>query len=176
MKSKKKIWITALIAIICIGIYLLFGNDGIGKHSSEADFAIEFKGTEIKEERNGELIWKLKADHVNIDKDKNILNVKGVECVFHDKGVSLDIHADIATFNKKDNILYLEGSIDGKTSEGTSVNAKKLKYDGKTEILSSDSKFFVEKDGYKLKADSFTADRVLNVIKAKGNASLTDRG
>lgn len=177
MKSKRKIFIAAIIAVICIGVYLLFRGNGIGSnHSKESEFAIEFKDSELKEERNGELVWKLRAGNVNIDKDKNILNIKDAECVFNDKGISLDIRADTATFNKKDNILYLEGSIEGHSSDGTKVSAKKLIYDGKTEILSSDQQFFVEKDGKQLTADSFTADRVLNIVKAKGNARLTDRG
>lgn len=177
MKSKKKIFIIIITVIICIGIYLLFRKDGFEfKHSKEAEFAIEFKGTELKEERDGKLIWKLKADRVNIDKDKNVMSIEGAECIFNDNGMSLDVNADSAIFNKNENVLYLKGSIKGHSDDGTSIKAENLKYESKTGILSSDRPFFIEKDGHKLTADSFTADRILKTVKAKGNASLTDRG
>ena len=46
---------------------------------------------------------------------------------------------------------------------------------GNTDILSTDEFFAAEKDGRVLTAESFTADRVLEKITAKGHARLADK-
>lgn len=76
---------------------------------------------------------------------------------------------------KDEQLVYLDGDIDGQTKDGLILSAKNLTYDGKKQILSTDRAFKVEKDGRVLTADSFTADRVLEKITAKGHAKLSDK-
>lgn len=65
--------------------------------------------------------------------------------------------------------------MEGQTSDGAVLHAENLTYDGKTNQLSTDRFFTVEKDGKILSADSFTADRILQMIEARGNARLADK-
>ena len=59
--------------------------------------------------------------------------------------------------------------------DGLVLYAKNLTYDGKTQILSTDQFFTAEKDNRVLTGDSFTGDRVLQQLTAKGHAKLADK-
>lgn len=87
----------------------------------------------------------------------------------------MSIKAKKGIIKRAEQTVNLEGDIEGKTKDGLILYAKNLTYDGKKQVLSTDCSFTVEKDGRILTADSFTADRVLEKIVAKGHAKLADK-
>ena len=134
-KHKKSIIGVVLMVLITLGVYILFKGDGNSVFTGDdTTQAVEFNDINLNEEKDGKVIWNLKAQTVN-----------------------------------------LEGDIEGKTKDGLILYAKNLTYDGKKQVLSTDCSFTAEKDGRILTADSFTADRVLEKIIAKGHAKLADK-
>ena len=130
-KHKKSIIGVVLMVLITLGVYILFKGDGNSVFTGDdTTQAVEFNDINLNEEKDGKVIWNLKARHVRIE---------------------------------------------GKTKDGLILYAKNLTYDGKKQVLSTDCSFTAEKDGRILTADSFTADRVLEKIVAKGHAKLADK-
>ena len=99
-----------------------------------------------------------------------------MEGYFKNNQGELTIKADNGTVHRKDKTVTLTGTVHGTTKDGAVLDADNLKYDGKTQILSTDKQFTLVKDGKVLTADTFTADRVLQVVTAKGHASLKEKG
>ena len=101
--------------------------------------------------------------------------MEGIEAYFLKDGNELKLQADKGHFDRKQKKVHVEGHVEGTSNDGMVLHAKNLTYDGNTDILSTDEFFTAEKDGRVLTADSFTADRVLEKITAKGHAKLADK-
>jgi hypothetical protein len=169
----KKLWLIIIMGIFIGLFYFFFCNKE--KPTEENQSTIEFTGVELKEEQNGKVIWKLKVDHGKVDRENNIIQLTGIDGYFIKDDNQLQIIAKEGRWEKNNKIIFLEGHVEGKTSDGGHVSAENIKYDEKIDTLSTDKPFTIEKNGRILSADSFTADRVLEEITAKGHAKLKDK-
>ncbi len=175
-KHTKTGLIIAVILLVALGIYFLFKDDHAGESgSSNAVTTMEFSNIELKEDQEGKPVWRLKAKHVIMSKDKNSAEMEGLDGYFIKDGNKLALTADKGTYSRKDQKVYIEGHVEGESSDGVILHAENLTYDGKTQILSTDKFFTAEKEGRVLTADSFTGDRVLEKLTAKGHAKLADK-
>ena len=176
MKENKTLLIVVFVILsVVAGGYFLFKEDGTSDTTATAKQAVEFNDIDLSEEKDGQIVWNLKAHHVKIENDKNTVHLEGIDGFFSSEGNELKIKAKKGLLKKDEQLVYLDGDIDGQTKDGLILSAKNLTYDGKKQILYTDRAFKVEKDGRVLTADSFTADRVLEKITAKGHAKLSDK-
>lgn len=175
-RNKKSILIVLVILLSVLGIYFLFKDDSRERGSAKSDGpAMEFSNIEMKENKDGQSVWRIKAKHVSMSRDKNSADMEGIEAYFLKDGNELKLNADRGHYDRKKKKVHVEGHVEGTSSDGMVLSAKNLTYDGHTDILSTDQFFTAEKDGRVLTADSFTADRVLEKITAKGHAKLRDK-
>ncbi len=177
MKKHKTLLIAGLIILLVIsGLYFLFKEDeDISKAGGEPKQLMEFSDIDLNEEKDGKVIWNLKVQHVKIENNRNVVHLTGIDGFFANEENELKITAKEGLMKRNEQLIYLEGEVEGKTKDGLILHAKNLTYDGNKQILSTDRSFVAEKDGRILTADSFTADRVLEKIVAKGNARLADK-
>lgn len=175
-KHTKTGLIIAVLLLLVLGIYFLFKDDHAGESGgSNSVTTMEFSNIELKEDQEGKPIWRLKAKHVIMSKDKNSADMEGLDGYFIKDGNKLALTADKGHYSRKDQKVYIEGHVEGESSDGVILHAENLTYDGKTQILSTDKFFTAEKDNRVLTADSFTGDRVLEKLTAKGHAKLADK-
>lgn len=169
--SKTKIIFAAVLLVIAAGIYFLFYGGGLAP-SDKIPIGMEFLDTELHETKDGKAVWSIKVGRAELDADRNTARFTDVDGYFKDENIELHITAKNGMAKRNEKFLRLEGDVEGKTTDGAVLHAKNLCYDGVKGILSTDEFFTVEKDGKMLSADSFTADRVLKEIVAKGHAKL----
>lgn len=174
----KKFLIPAVIGLVIIGIYFLFRDDMAGDAGKQGPSvpAMEFSGTEMHEVENGKETWRLSVGHVKMTADQNTAELEDIDGYFKNETVELRLKAKRGIAKRAEKSLYLEGEVTGTTTDGAVLHAENLTYDGKTGILSTDKAFTVEKGDHILSADSFTADRILQKIEAKGHAVLKEKG
>lgn len=173
--NKKWILIGLVLALV-LGIFFLFrDNHGTNKKATTDTPLVEFENIDIKEDKNGEPIWRIKADHVTMSQDKNNIEMQGVMAYFIKDGNRMEVKADKGKVDRKEQKVYLEGNIHGKNGDGLEVTAENLTYKGDTQILSTDKTFAATKDNHVLTADSFEGDRVLQKLTAKGHAKLSEK-
>ena len=174
--NKKLILILGAVLLVAIGIFFLFkDNHGNAGQASSQGPAMEFNNIEMKEDKDGNAVWRLKAGYVAMSRDKNHADMKDIDGYFKKDDQELYLKADSGWYDRKEQKIYIEGHVEGHTSDGMILHAENLTYDGNKEILSSDKFFTAEKDGRVLSADSFTGDRVLEKLVAKGHAKLADK-
>ncbi len=176
-KNKKNLLIIAVVLLVALGIYFLFKDDhsNIETQGNTQSPAMEFNNIEMKEDKDGKAVWRLKAGYVAMSRDKNHADMKDIDGYFKKDDQELYLKADKGWYDRKEKKIYIEGHVEGHTGDGLILHAENLTYDGNTEILSSDTFFTAEKDGRVLSADSFTGDRVLEKLTAKGHAKLADK-
>lgn len=175
--KQKGLLIGGLILLLAVGIYFLFrgDNEAMKAASASSGPAMEFDNIELHESKDGKNIWQVKAKHVTMSRDKNVVEMTGVEGTFTKDDDEFHLTADRGRMDRKAQTLYLEGNIDGKTQTGMTLKAENLSYDGKTQILSTDKFFTADKDNRVLTGDSFRGDRVLNRLTVTGHAKLADK-
>ena len=177
MKQHKSLILTGLVILLVALVYFfLFSGNGTEQKQTAPSSSMEFDNLDLKEETDGQLIWKLKAAHVKMDNDKNTIRLEDVEIYFSKDGNELHVTGDEGVLKQKEKTVDISGDVEGKTADGMMYRGDNIHYDGKTQILSSDRQFTAEKDGRVLTADSFKADRILERIEAKGHARLADKG
>ena len=175
-RNQKTMLIAAVVFLIALGIYFLFKDDHTAMNkTSSSSTAMEFDNMDLKESKDGKIIWRLKAAHAAVSADKNIVTMNGVEGYFAKDGKEFHISGDKGRIDRKAKTVYMEGNVEGKTGDGDTLNAENLTYDGGKDVLSTDKPFKAVKDGKILTADSFNADRVIEKVTAKGHAKLTDK-
>lgn len=176
--SKKTLIGIAAGVLAAAGIFFLFKDDmgTPGENGANALPAMEFSETELHETENGKETWRLKVGHVIMAADKNTAELTDVSGYFKNDTIELTLTAKRGEAKREEKKLYLEGEVEGKTTDGAVLHAENLTYDGKTGILSTDKAFTIEKDGRILSADSFKADRILQKLEARGNARLREKG
>ena len=172
----KRVGIILLLIAVFIGSIYLFLTSGL-EDASEGGSApvMEFSDTELHEIKAGKLVWQMQVAHIEMDADKNTAKLTGVSGYFQNGDIELKLKADKGKAKRAEKILYLEGNVEGTTTDGASLYAENLTYDGKTGKLSTDKSFLLDKDGKELTADAFTADRVLQVVEARGHATLKEK-
>lgn len=171
MTKRTKMILGAVFAV-CLGIFLLFQSGNWFGKPLVAVPIMELSGSEMQETQGGKVIWRLKAKRVTIGGDKDTATMEDVDGYFKDKDLELSVKAKTGRISRNEKLVYLEGEVRGKTSDGAELSAENLTYDGKTQKLSTDKHFILTKDGHELTADSFEADRVLETMQAKGHARL----
>ena len=170
--TKRAKMIIGAAALLCLGLFLLFGGGNwFGKPEVTVP-VMELSNSEMQETQGGKVIWKLKAERVSIGADKNSATMENVEGYFKNEDTEFTLKAKTGRVLRKEQWVYLEGEVRGKTKDGAELSAENLTYDGKAQKLSTDKYFVLTKDGRELTADSFIADRVLERVEAKGHAKL----
>lgn len=174
-KNRNLILAAVLILLVAVGIYFLFKDDNKGMNAaSSTGPSIEFHNSDVKETKDGKIVWRFKAGHATVSKNQNDVNMEQVEGYFMKDGDELHLKADKGKIDRAAKTIYIEGSVEGYGKDGEELYAENLTYDGNKEILSTDKAFIVKKDGKVLTADAFDADRVLQKITARGHAKLAE--
>ena len=71
-KNRNLILIAVLVLLIAGGIYFLFKDDNKGMHAASSQGpSIEFHNSDMKETKDGKLVWRFKAGHVTVSRDQN---------------------------------------------------------------------------------------------------------
>ena len=71
-KHKKSIIGVVLMVLITLGVYILFKGDGNSVFTGDdTTQAVEFNDINLNEEKDGKVIWNLKARHVKMESNRN---------------------------------------------------------------------------------------------------------
>ena len=156
MKNNKKLLLTIVVGIlILLGFgYFLYGGVETTTMGPSGN-SISFNGTELKEEKNGQLIWSVKAEKISVDQ-VTILTVKAP------KGVVSKDHGQIT----------LSGGIEATSSTGATLRTEGLEYRSKEQLFKSTSKFIYTDVDTTLEGDVLEGDMILQQVTAKGHAKL----
>lgn len=176
MTNRKKI-IAMLVAIL-----LIIGGFGyyIYHYEERADMTgqsgeISFSGTDIREEKNGQIIWSLSADTIDVDPTTQEIHLKNLKGTFHHNGVITSIVAPEAHMTKDHTNLDMTGGIHATNTEGAVFDTAALHYDNRTKQLSSVGAFSYTGKNITITGDRLVADTGLQKISVEGHAKLAKK-
>ena len=95
MKNRKTLIIVVVILLIALGIYFLFKDDNKAMNqSASSSAAMSFKNIDMKETKDGQLVYRFKAKNVEMSADKNLVLLTGVEGSYFKDGDELHLVGD----------------------------------------------------------------------------------
>lgn len=88
-KHKKSIIGVVLMVLITLGVYILFkGNGNSVFTGDDTTQAVEFNDINLNEEKDGKVIWNLKARHVKMESDRNTAYLTDIEGFLQKMGMN----------------------------------------------------------------------------------------
>ena len=131
----------------------------------------EIKNTNLQEEQNGKLVWKLDIDSLIYDKSQDANILKGIKGIFYQEdGSSITITAADGAVYMKNKTIVLTGDPRGEVSTGGVLTADKLTWLNDKKFIVAEGKVKIVKDDAVATADKGTMDTVINKIKLEGKA------
>ena len=184
MDKKKALIIFAIILVLggCLYIFLNTSpapNNYINSavYPPEANQNIIFSGSSIVEEENGQKIWELSAENIEMEPaTKNIIlkNLKGV--YYKSATEKIELAAVKGFIDGQTRNLNLEGSISVVTPDGAKLTCQKIRYDAKAKkFYGSDNVVFAKGDTT-ITGQSFESDDKFQKVKIYGNAKALKGG
>lgn len=174
LKNKKTIAIIiAILAIIIgMGIYIYEDNQDDSSKDQLSGTHITFTGSDIREEKNGQIVWSLTADSIELDPKTKEINMKNLKGYFNQNGVRTDITAPEAHMTSDHKSMEMTGGIHAQNSDGATFDTDALHFDNDKKELSSKGAFtYVSKDAT-ITGDKVVADTAIQKISVEGNAKL----
>lgn len=88
-KHKKSIIGVVLMVLITLGVYILFKGDGNSVFTGDdTTQAVEFNDINLNEEKDGKVIWNLKARHVRMESNRNTAYLTDIEGFLQKMGMN----------------------------------------------------------------------------------------
>ncbi len=173
-QGRKWWWLIGLAIIMLAGIgYALLGEPPAPPQVEDQPPAlVEFKGADLRQEEDGRLVWKLTAEKIMMNPQTKVVYLENAEALFTEGENQIHVKAEKGELDNTKKTIVLIGSVEIRSNEDAYVNAKNLRYDGDTELLTITDGVILRRGDITLTGDKLEADRGLRNAKVSGNAKL----
>ncbi len=122
----------------------------------------------------GELVWRIKAESVEVDEDKDLVTFKGVNAEFYDEGEkAIEVSVDNLIYDRKSRNMEMFGGIDLVTADGLIVDTTKVRWlDFYQRFIFDQGAKIVTKEGNIIKADYIQSNRTLDQMEGVGHVEI----
>ena len=174
MKKNKKL--IALIAAIVVAfaavVWFILNGASISDITSPSGRLINFSGADLREEKDGKIVWALTADTIEYDPKTKAITMKNLKGTFNQNDIVMQLTAPQAVMSSDHKQLDMTGGIEATTSEGVEFNIESLHFDNTTKELSSTSPFTYKGKGVTLTGDGLVANMSMQKVTVNGHAKL----
>lgn len=173
--------VAGLVIAASIIAWLFFGGNKPVKIDAgdgiSAQVNASLKNSVLQREKDGKLLWKFVVAEVVNDRQKNMAYLKGITGkVYRSDGSYIDIVADKGTCEINKNDFSLEGKVEAVLNTGGTLNADKITYNQKKELITAKGNFKLVKDEWTAIADQAETTSAFEKLKLKGNAKVEKGG
>lgn len=177
MKNNKKLIAIVAALVIAIGGFIayLMSNSGEAEQQTKVPTGqlVNFSGADLREEKDGKLIWALSAEKIEYDpktKDVVLTNMKGT---FNQNDVVTQVTAPHGKMTGDRKSIDIDGGIQATNSEGATFTTEALHLDNVKKIWTSQGSFIYKGKDVTITGDKVSANMALQQLKVEGNAKLT---
>jgi len=132
---------------------------------------IQFTKTSLTEvDKQGNLIWEVKAKRFIIDKEKGKIRGQEVKGVFYQKKKeAFSFRCGEIVLDEKSRDLILSKGVEGvSSSNGIKMRGEKIRWEAKNRRLLGSGKTLFKKGRFKISADYLEADIAFKKVRVKG--------
>lgn len=175
--KKNKISIIAVIAVIgfAVMLYSFMHPQKTEDPMVSPDKLVEFEGTELEEKKDGQLVWRLTADKIQIHPDTQIMyftNPKAL--VVAEDGTQMTITSDKGVVDRQKRTIEIKPPVKAETDKGDTLQTDgSVYYNMDTRMIKGGKVVMDRHDKTSLKADAFETDSSLTKVTLTGHAQVT---
>ena len=131
----------------------------------------------LSEEHDGNTVWKMTAEQMNVDIDTNDTSMVKIDGTFYsDDGRTVTLRADEGRMDSKTRDIVLTGDIHAETSDGASLRAKELKWTAAERSLSAEGDAVLIRDDIRATGDRIVSSDQFQKFSVIGNAHIVKGG
>lgn len=174
MQINKKLAGIIIAVLLAFGalLWMIFGSQSLSDIASPSGRLINFSGADLREEKDGKIIWALTADTIEYDPKTKAITMKNLKGTFNQDDVVMQLTAPQAVMSSDHKQLDMTGGIHASTSEGAEFDTESLHFDNTVKELSSTTAFTYKGKGITLTGDGLVANMAMQKITVNGNAKL----
>lgn len=170
--NKKMLALGAILIAAIIGIMAYFMMSTSGDETpTPVGNQIDFTGADIKEEKNGKVIWAIWAEKIALDPKTKALTFTNVKATYDNDGTVSVLTADTGSLTGNHKNLSVSGHVKVISSEGATFTTDKIDLNNDTKILTAPAFTYKDKDTT-ITGDAVEGNINLETIKVKGHARL----
>lgn len=138
---------------------------------------ITFAGSSIVEEENGQRIWELSAEDIEVDPNTKLVHLRNLKGVFYQpNGKKIELIAKEGTLDTKTRDVVVVGEAKAVNSDGAVLTAQQFHYAGKERRLFGNGGVTLTRDDTVLTGDRLESTANLEKFKVQGNAVIRKGG
>lgn len=181
MELKNKAWIywTIVAAILAGILYYFLREEPVTEKKAEPAVSsrMAFTGSQIKEEKDGKLVWELTAPLIEVDSKTTwvyMTDLKGT--LYRPDGRKIDVTAKNAVVKPRSREIEFSGGLRMVAEDGTSLTADKGQYDSQERRIFASGAIRATQADTVLTAEELEADDRFDTIVVRKNARIVKGG
>lgn len=176
--KKNKLKIAGAGAVIVFAVLLYAFLDEPARQEQEQakpDHLVEFEGSELVENKDGKLVWRLTADKIMIDPETELMYFEQPKGLFIDEdGTELTITSPQGIVDRKRHTLEVRPPVDARTNRNDTLQTEgSVYYNMNTHTVKGGKVVMHRHDNTSLRADAFETTTSLDKVTLTGRAQVT---
>ncbi|MBP6923530.1 MAG: LPS export ABC transporter periplasmic protein LptC [Veillonella sp.] len=177
MKNNKKLIAIVAALVIAIGGFIayLMSDSGEAEQQTKVPTGqlVNFSGADLREEKDGKLIWALSAEKIEYDPKTKAVVLTNMKGTFNQNDVVTQVTAPHGKMTGDRKSIDIDGGIQATNSEGATFTTEALHLDNVKKIWTSQGAFIYKGKDVTITGDKVSANMALQQLKVEGNAKLT---
>ena len=185
MNKMAYVSLACVLLLVTGGLYYFFREEpvlpdtipAVEQTTPQAASNLTFAGSAIIEEKNGQKVWELNAESIEVDASGKLVSLKKLKGIFYqEKGGKVDIIAQEGILDTKTHNITLQGDIKATSSEGAVFTAPQGRYEEQTKTFFGTGGITLIRGDTIITGDKIDADTNLEKVKVQGNAKVVTGG
>lgn len=179
IKQLQKHKLTIIGAAVVIGLsallYTFMNPEKTPEQQVSPDKLVEFSSSELEEEKDGKLVWRLTADKIMIDPDTQIIYFEKPQgLVIDEDGTQTVITSPKGQVDRTKRIIELKPKVEAQNDKGDTLQTDgSVYYNMDTRKINGGKVVMKRHDKTDLEADSFETSSSLDHVVLTGHAKVT---
>lgn len=137
---------------------------------------VEFEGSELVENKNGKLVWKLTADKIMIDPQTEIMYFTNPKALLVDEedGTEMTITSPNGVVDRKKHTIEIKPPVSAATNRNDTLQTEgSVYYNMNTHMVKGGKVVMNRHDNTSLRADAFETTTSMDKVTLTGHAQVT---
>ena len=181
---------TTYLAVAGMALFLIFGlwyflreeplpvkQPAAEQTTTEKTPGITFSGNSIIEEKDGKLLWELKADSIEVNPETKVLTLFNLQATYHQSPDNIiKITSKEAVMDTKTHDIVMKGAVNAVSSDGTTFQATELRYLNKQNKFHGTGNVVITKSDTIITGEQIESDNKMEKVTIRGNARAVKGG
>ncbi len=176
--KKNKVKFIGLAAVVVFAVFLYTFLDEPAKQEEakiNTDYLVEFEGSELVENKNGKLVWRLTAEKIMIDPETELMYFEEPRALFVDEdGTELTVTSSLGIVDRQRHTLEIKPPVKAETNRNDTLQTEgSVYYNMNTHMVKGNKVVMNRHDNTSLQADAFETNTSLDKVTLTGHAKVT---